>query len=240
MRKLTVTMVLGALVMGLHADDKTLLTEEQKVSYIIGMNMAERVKNDGIKSLDLEALKLGMEDTLTGKKAKISMDEAREIMERFRKRFDELKSEKMKANVRAGETFRAEYAKQAEAKTTRSGLMYRVLRSGAGAKPSPGSMLVAHYRGTLIDGTEFDNSMKNNQGKPVTFSLRNMIAGWQEALPMMPVGAKWELVIPYNLAYGSRSFEPLIGPGATLVFEVELLAVKPAQSQGPPKSEPGR
>lgn len=235
MNRLMLALTACACLVSMGDDGKTIATENQKISYIIGMNMAQRVKRDGIENLDLGALKLGMEDVLAGRESQISNQEAQEVMQRFRARLTEEKSGKMERNVVAGAEYRQQYARKAGVKSTRSGVLYRVLREGKGPKPNPGDHLVAHYRGTLIDGTEFDSSVKSNHGKPVTFSLRQMIPGWQEVLPLMPVGSKWELVVPQEMAYGSRSFEPLIEPGSTLVFEVELLGVQPGPdpTEGP-------
>ena len=126
--------------------------------------------------------------------------------------------------MEAGKNFLAENAKKEGVVTTASGLQYKVLKEGDGPKPSAESNVEVHYRGTLIDGTEFDSSYK--RGEPATFPVSGVIAGWTEALKLMPVGSTWELYIPATLAYGTRGAPPVIGPNETLVFEVELITVK--------------
>ena len=123
-----------------------------------------------------------------------------------------------------GTDFREEFAKQDSAKSTGSGLLYIVLEKGDGVKPTLDSSVTVHYRGTLVDGSEFDSSYSRNE--PTTFGLASIIPGWQEALQLMSVGAKWQLVIPPELAYGDRGAPPAIPPSATLVFEIELLSIQ--------------
>jgi FKBP-type peptidyl-prolyl cis-trans isomerase len=124
----------------------------------------------------------------------------------------------------AGKKFLEDNAKKADVKTTSSGLQYKVLTEGSGKKPKATETVTVHYRGTLIDGTEFDSSYK--RGEPISFGLNRVIAGWTEGLQLMPTGSKYEFYIPYNLAYGERGAGGVIPPYAMLIFEVELLAVK--------------
>jgi FKBP-type peptidyl-prolyl cis-trans isomerase FklB len=127
-------------------------------------------------------------------------------------------------NMKEGETFLAENKTREGVVALESGLQYKILKSGDGEKPAAGDTVVCNYRGTLINGTEFDSSYK--RGKPATFAVNRVIKGWTEALQLMPVGSKWQLFIPPNLAYGARGAGNLIGPNATLIFEVELIAIE--------------
>jgi FKBP-type peptidyl-prolyl cis-trans isomerase FklB len=129
-----------------------------------------------------------------------------------------------KRNPYFSPTNSAEEPKKEGVKTTETGLQYKVIKAGTGKTPKASDTVVTHYRGTLVDGTEFDSSYK--RGEPATFPVKGVIAGWTEALQLMPVGSKWQLVIPSKLAYGQRGAPPAIGPNATLIFEIELIAIK--------------
>jgi FKBP-type peptidyl-prolyl cis-trans isomerase FklB len=172
----------------------------------------------------------GMRDALSGK-AKLTEQEVRETLMAWQQEIRGKRAEKMKVegdqNRKAGEEFLAANAKKPGVKTTPSGLQYKVIAAGKGPQPKPDDTVSAHYKGTLIDGTEFDSSY--TRGKPLTIPVRGVVAGWQEALTNMHVGDKWELYIPGHLAYGERGSPPKIGANATLVFEMELLGIEPPQ-----------
>jgi FKBP-type peptidyl-prolyl cis-trans isomerase FklB len=141
-----------------------------------------------------------------------------------KKKIDETRQASMEPNKKAGDAFLAANKTKEGVVTLPSGLQYKILKEGTGPKPTPSDSVVCNYRGTLIDGKEFDSSYK--RGQPATFPVGQVIKGWTEALQLMPVGSKWELFVPPDLAYGDRGAGPDIGPGATLIFEVELISIK--------------
>lgn len=228
--KVLVTAVLGvALLAGqANAGEKTVLkTEKDKISYSIGLNIGGNLKRDAI-DIDEDALAKGIKDALTGSKPLLTEKEVQDTMAAFQKTMMAKQAEKMKSvgdkNKKDGEAFLAENKKKEGVKTTASGLQYRVIKAGDGKMPKATDTVTVNYRGALIDGTEFDSSYKRNE--PTTFPVNGVIPGWTEALQMMKTGAKYQLFIPSNLAYGDRGAGPQIGPNATLIFEVELISIK--------------
>ena len=201
-----------------------LTTLDQRLSYAIGLNMANRFQQDEIE-VDIEALTLALADVKAGKESRLSEDEIRKtlmaVQEKQQAKHNEAIKVVAEANKKEGEDFLAENAKKEGVVTTDSGLQYKVLEAGEGPKPSATDTVSVNYRGTLIDGTEFDSSYK--RGQPVSFPVNGVISGWTEALQLMSEGAKWELYIPSDLAYGPGGTGGPIGPNATLIFEVELL-----------------
>ncbi len=193
----------------------------EKVSYALGMNLALNLKSSGIESLDYAQLAKGLETVFEGKEAELTSAEANEILQKF---FGELQEKQHSANIQAGKDFLAENAKKDGVVTTESGLQYEIITEGNGEKPSATDQVECHYHGTLIDGTVFDSSVE--RGTPATFPVNGVIQGWVEALQMMPVGSKWRLFVPSNLAYGERGAGQQIGPHTTLIFEVELIGIK--------------
>lgn len=187
-----------------------------KVCYGIGMSIGSNFKAQGIDA-DMECLMQGIKDALEGKKSVIPEEEIRTAMEAYQK---QLEGKKRKA----GDEYLAQNKKKEGVKTLPSGLQYRVIKEGKGKIPKTTDTISAHYKGTLIDGTEFDSSLKT--GKPASFPVNRVIPGWTEALQLMPVGSKWELVIPSDLAYGPNGYPPTIPPHSTLVFEVELIGIE--------------
>ena len=211
-----------------YADDKTVLkTQKDKVSYSIGLDIGSSFKRQSV-DVDLEIVMKGINDALSGKKALLTDDEVREVMTAFQKEMRAKEETRMKGlsekNKKEGEAFLAENKKKEGVVTLPSGLQYKVITAGAGETPKAADTVTTHYRGTLLDGTEFDSSYKRNQ--PATFPVNGVIAGWTEALQLMKVGSKWQLFIPSNLAYGDRGTGSAIGPNATLIFEVELISIK--------------
>jgi len=201
------------------------------LSYAIGTQMGTSMRDQGV-DVDPKALAAGLADALAGKPG-LTEAEIRDVMNEFRTQMMAKQQAKMQAegakNVKKGTDYLAANAKKEGVKTTASGLQYKVLKTAEGAKPKGDDIVEVHYRGTLVDGTEFDSSI--SRGQPASFGLNRVIKGWTEGLQLMPVGSKYQFVIPSELAYGQNGSPPKIPPHSTLVFEVELLSVKP---QSPP------
>ncbi|MEC9208913.1 MAG: FKBP-type peptidyl-prolyl cis-trans isomerase [Bacteroidota bacterium] len=199
---------------------KTPETEMEKVSYSLGVNMASSVKSQGLDSIDANAVAKAFDDVFQGNDLDISEEESMTILQEF---FGKLQAEKSAKANEAGAAYLAENAAKSGVTTTESGLQYEVLTLGNGAKPTTADQVTVHYHGMLTDGTVFDSSV--DRGEPATFGVTQVIRGWTEALQLMSVGDKWKLTIPSNLAYGDQGAGSMIGPGATLIFEVELLGI---------------
>lgn len=200
-----------------------LSTHEQKYSYALGYRMAASLKAEGL-AVDAEQFARGITDLLTDKEAAMSTDEMQAALEAERDRqLAEVKKIADK-NAAAGDTYRAEYAKKSGVKKLDSGILYTVINSGSGKQATKDSTVTVNYRGTLVSGKEFDSSYSRNQ--PATFGLTGVIKGWQEIVPMMKEGDKWEVVIPPELGYADRGAGDVIGPNETLVFEIDLIEVK--------------
>jgi FKBP-type peptidyl-prolyl cis-trans isomerase FklB len=194
----------------------TLKNLNDSVSYAIGMSVAKFYSQQGIKNLNSAMCAKAISDVFGNKKELLTEEQANLAVMRF------LNPNVFK-NIEAGEKFLAENKTKPGVKTTASGLQYEVITEGKGAKPLATDTVEVNYAGTLLDGTEFDNSYK--RGAPITFSLNGVIRGWTEALQLMPVGSKYKLYVPYQLAYGMNDNGPIPG-GSVLVFEVELLNIK--------------
>lgn len=216
------------------ADSKVALdTDLQKVSYGIAHNIASNFRDQGI-DLDAKAFQKGLVEGLAGKDSAVAQEALMEAMQNFQKeQMEKQQAEQHKledANKAEAEKFFAENAKKEGVKSTESGLQYKVVSaSGKTEKPSVEDTVVVHYRGTLLNGEEFDSSYSRNQ--PATFGLSHVIPGWTEALQLMNVGDKFEVYIPADLAYGAGGAGPKIGPNAALVFEVELLEINPKAAE---------
>lgn len=191
-----------------------------KVSYALGLSIANNFLATGIKELNVDDFTAAVKAVFEGGDLAISYDEAKGVINQY---FTELQAEAQKKNIEAGAAFLAENKKRPEVTELPSGLQYEVLVAGTGKKPSATSQVRCHYHGTLITGEVFDSSVE--RGQPAVFGVNQVIAGWVEALQLMEEGAKWKLFIPSNLAYGERGAGEMIGPNSTLVFEVELIAV---------------
>ncbi|GMV93713.1 MAG: peptidyl-prolyl cis-trans isomerase [Candidatus Hydrogenedentota bacterium] len=201
-------------------------TEAQKVSYVIGSQIGTSIKSDGIE-IDMDAFVRGLTDARAGRELAMTQEEMQQAMTTFREQMmAKMQAERAEAGAKAGAEgakFLAENAEKPGVKTTESGLQYVVVEEGDGATPEASDVVRTHYRGTLIDGTEFDSSYA--RGEPAEFPVNGVIAGWTEALQLMQVGDKWKLFIPSDLAYGERGAGQDIPPNATLIFDIELLEV---------------
>ncbi|BFM16916.1 FKBP-type peptidyl-prolyl cis-trans isomerase [Maricurvus nonylphenolicus] len=198
-------------------------TQEQQASYGIGRQMGDQLANAPFQGFDTEAALAGFTDAINGVASQVEAELINEAFREIQGRLQAEEAEKAKTMAADGEAYLAENAKRDEITVTASGLQYEILTEGTGAKPSATDTVRTHYHGTLIDGTVFDSSVQ--RGQPAEFPVNGVIAGWTEALQLMPQGSKWRLHIPYNLAYGERGAGGAIGPYAALVFEVELLDI---------------
>jgi FKBP-type peptidyl-prolyl cis-trans isomerase FklB len=206
------------------------------------MNIGESMKKDSL-DIDPEVLLRGMKDAMSGARPQMSEQEAKAVITTLR---SQMMAKKQAEEQQVGQTNKVEGQRFLEANakkdgivTLPSGLQYKILKEGSGPKPTAVDTVVTNYRGTLINGTEFDSSYK--RGEPATFPVGQVIKGWTEALQLMPVGSKWELFVPSNLAYGERSPGPEIGPNSTLIFDVELLSIKEKdkpEAAAPDKDKP--
>jgi FKBP-type peptidyl-prolyl cis-trans isomerase len=207
-----------------------LKTDADKISYVLGMEFGPSLKPFA-NEIDITLFARGLEDSLKKKDSLLEPEEMNKIKnmisQQMRTYRQKEKNMLAKKNLQEGEEFLAENKKRKDVVTTGSGLQYIVLQQGNGPKPKRTDLIKVHYRGMLIDGTEFDNSYK--RGKSVVFALQGIIPGWIEALQLMPVGSKYTLFIPPNLGYGSTGAGRLIGPNAVLIFEVELLGIEKAE-----------
>lgn len=217
----------------------TLTTPKEKASYAIGMNWGNGLHRQGVE-VDMPALMQGMKDAMAGTKTLLTEEEARAALMQLQSEVQAKQQAKAaqegEANKKEGEAFLAANKSKEGVVTLPSGLQYKILKEGSGPKPKATDSVVCNYKGTLINGTEFDSSYK--RGEPATFPVTGVIKGWTEALQLMPVGSKWQLFIPSDLAYGARGTPGgPIGPNSTLIFEVELMSIKektPAPDQVPP------
>ncbi len=203
------------------AEDQ-LKTKQEKLGYAIGMNIGTNMKQQKM-DIDADQLAAGLTAVLKGEKTVLSDEEMAQVLTAFQQEMQMKQMADMASAAVKSEEYLINNGKQEGVVTLASGLQYKVLQAGTGAMPAAAAKVEVHYRGTLIDGTEFDSSYK--RGEPASFPVNGVIAGWTEALQLMKEGAKWHLVIPADLAYGERGAPPMIPPNSTLVFDVELLKV---------------
>ena len=194
--------------------------ELDKVSYSLGLSIASNLISSGVTTINAEAFIDGLNVVFSGKMPEIMPDEANNILQDY---FDKLQQSKGKEAKAEGEKFLAENKKKEGVVALPSGLQYKILTAGNGPKPKASDTVKCHYEGRLINGTVFDSSIRRNE--PAEFPVSGVIAGWVEALQLMPVGSKWQLYIPSELAYGTHGAGQSIGPNQTLIFDVELLAI---------------
>jgi len=208
-------------------ENLALKSQKDKMSYIIGMDLGKNFQKQAI-DIDPDILAQGIKDGVSGGKPLLSEQEIKETLAVFQAEMTAKQAELAKTrgekNKKEGEAFLAENQKKEGVKTLPSGLQYKIIQAGTGKSPKLTDEVTAHYRGTLIDGTEFDSSYR--RGKPETLPVKGVIPGWTEALQLMQVGAKWQLFVPSSLAYGERGAGRDIGPNATLIFEIELISIQ--------------
>ena len=234
---MAVLLVGAALSMSAAEDSPLVKTQKDKISYSIGLDIGRNITNSQIE-INIEALTAGLKSVITGTKPLLTEEESKEVMNNFRTEMQAKQQARMKEmqakqaekskeaaekNKKEGEEFLAANKKKPGVTTTASGLQYKVITMGTGKKPSATDSVTTHYRGTLINGTKFDSSY--DRGEPAAFAVGGVIKGWTEALQLMPVGSKWQLFIPSELAYGERGTGREIGPHATLLFDIELLSI---------------
>lgn len=203
-------------------------SQKDKLSYSIGVDIGNNLKKLQIET-DASIIAQGLKDTLSGSRLLLSDQEMRDIIAKFEKEMITKRAETMKkvaeTNKKDGDTFLAENKKKPGVVTLPDGLQYKVITEGSGGRsPKPTDKVIVNYRGTLINGKEFDSSFTHKE--PVIFTVNGVIPGWTEALQKMKTGAKWQLFVPPNLAYGDRGAGNVVGPNSTLIFEVELVSIK--------------
>lgn len=204
------------LVLPVLAYGKSLQTDREQYSYAIGVQVASGIKHDGV-DLDVPAMQQAIADVMSGAELKLTDEQMRSAIMR-------LQEQKRNEFLKAGQDFLEHNRKQPGVKVLDSGLQYAVIKAGSGKQPKSTDTVVVNYRGTLIDGQEFDSTY--SRGKPAIFQVNGVIAGWQQVLPLMKEGAHWKVFIPPQLAYGERGAGGMIGPNATLIFDIELMEVK--------------
>lgn len=219
------------------ADANALSTEKDRESYAMGMYFGTGWKKNGV-DVDLDKLMQGIKDAQSGGKTLLTEDQMRsalmQLQMSLRANHEKMQAQEGQKNMQEGEAFLAQNKTKPGVVTLPDGLQYKVIKEGDGASPSPSDMVTVNYRGTFVNGQEFDSSYK--RGRPAEFPVTGVIPGWTEALEKMKVGSKWDVYVPSNLAYGPNGRPPLVGPDETLVFEVELLGIKARPS--PPPVQP--
>ncbi|HSZ24498.1 MAG TPA: FKBP-type peptidyl-prolyl cis-trans isomerase [Cytophagaceae bacterium] len=202
-------------------ETKSFSTERDILSYSLGVNIASSLRNQGFEDINSEVLHKAIADVFSNQELAISASEGTKILNDY---FQKMQERKHSKNIEEGAAFLKENGAKEDVITLPSGLQYKILLQGNGPKPKATDKVTTHYHGTLINGTVFDSSVE--RGQPATFPVNGVIAGWVEALQLMPTGSKWQLYVPSNLAYGTRGASELIGPNATLIFDVELISIQ--------------
>ncbi len=223
LKRIVAVFVLSLVVSGVSAADvPSLKTQKEKLSYILGLRLGQGATKSAM-DLDPKAVAQAVEDVLSGTPPRLTQEQMVATLKAFEA--DEAAKQKAVAeiNKKQSSDFLAKNGKRDGVATTASGLQYEVVRAGDGAKPKATDKVKVHYRGTLIDGTEFDSSYR--RGEPATFPVNGVIQGWQEAIQLMTVGSSWKIYIPSEIGYGSRGAGKTIGPDQALVFDVELLEI---------------
>jgi len=220
---LAVALLATATSMNVGAAEKY-KTEKQRLSYAIGTQVGRSLKQQGFTDIDPSAMSQAIADVLSGSELKVSQKDMQEAVMNFQVKKAAEKKAEAKVNKEAGEKFLAKNKKKKGVKVTKDGIQYEVIKEGKGEKPKATDTVTVNYAGSLINGKEFDSSYK--RGKPASFQVNGVIKGWTEILQMMPVGSKWHVVIPSDLAYGEHGAGGVIGPDETLIFDIELLSIK--------------
>jgi FKBP-type peptidyl-prolyl cis-trans isomerase FklB len=205
------------------AEEKPLTSQKEKASYGVGINVGKSFKSDLI-DLDVEAFFRGFKDALAGARPAVTEAELEQAMNALRADVSRKSEERVTSNRKAGEDLLAKNKDDKKITVEPSGVQYAVLKEGNGPIPKATDTVKVHYRGTLVDGTEFDSSYKRNE--PATFAVNQVIKGWTEVLQKMKVGSKWKIFVPSDLAYGDEGRPPVIPPASTLIFEIELLGIE--------------
>ena len=219
-------LALVAVMQAPAADDgPTLESDLQRLSYMIGLQVGQSLRQQGLDEVDAAALAAALDDVFEDRRPRLTREEMQAAQAALRSEHAARQSRQAAENLAAGEAFFASNSKNEGIEQTPDGAQYRVLRAGEGTTPSAEDRVVVHYRGRLLDGTEFDSSYR--RGEPTEFMLGAVIPGWQAALQLMPVGAHWEVWIPAGLAYGEQGAGSSIGPNQALHFEIELIEIKP-------------
>jgi FKBP-type peptidyl-prolyl cis-trans isomerase FklB len=235
MKRFILIVTASLLALPLFGQEKSpqLKDQKDKVSYSIGMNIGANLSRQKV-DINPDILAAGIKDAIAGK-AQLTQDQVKDIMQQFEKDMEQKQKAAGEKNKTDGTKFLEENKKKEGVKATASGLQYKAIKEGTGPQPKATDMVTVNYRGTLIDGTEFDSSYK--RGQPATFPLNGVIKGWTEGLQLMKQGSKYQFFVPSNLAYGERSVGPDIAANATLIFDVELLDVKPPPTPAPQGSK---
>lgn len=221
MKHLTLILAMASFVFATNTH--ALESEKEKLSYAMGYFFAKNVTQQDI-DLDTDSFIAAVQDILDGKETKLSEQQVQEVLTKYQAEEQQKRTNSATANLEAGNKFLAENKNKEGVQQSESGLQYKILKEGDGEKPSANSVVTAHYKGSLIDGTVFDSSYE--RGEPASFPLDRVIKGWQEALPMMKTGSKWQIYVPANLGYGERGAGGTIGPNSTLIFDIELISFK--------------
>ena len=221
LRLFTLLTVLSSLSLTANAD-AALNTEKQKLSYTMGIFFSQNVTQQNI-DLDAPAFLQAIDDMLNGSEPKLTKEEMNEVLTRYQEKETKERLAGAVKNKADGEKYLAENKDKNGVVELANGLQYKVIKEGSGPKPTKDNTVTVHYRGTLIDGTEFDSSYE--RGEPVSFPVQRVIKGWQEALPLMKVGSTWQIFVPSELAYGENGSGSAIGPNSTLIFDIELIKI---------------
>jgi|TARA_B110000908_G_C10265411_1_gene463360 FKBP-type peptidyl-prolyl cis-trans isomerase len=199
-----------------------LKTDKDKLSYIFGVQVGQGLRAEGVE-LEMDAFTAGIKDMLAGNNSQIDSAQAQILVSDYQEKKQQEMAKVSAKKQNESSTFLANNAKKDGVFVTASGLQYKIVEKGKGKSPTSENKVIAHYTGKLLDGTVFDSS--HDRGEPATFPVSGVIKGWQEALPMMKEGGKWQIVVPANLAYGDRGVGNLIGPNETLIFDIELVSI---------------
>ena len=218
---LSLLLVIGCNNKGFFQKEVLLSNDIDSMSYSLGLNVAENVKSQGLTEINADAIAKAFSDVMAGQNTMMTTVEAEKYLNDY---FKNLAVAKVEVDKQAGMDYLEQNKTQEGVITLPSGLQYKIITEGSGPKPDVNDKVTTHYHGTTIDGVVFDSSV--DRGEPASFAVNGVIEGWTEALQLMNVGSKWKLFIPSGMAYGTRGAGALIGPNATLIFEVELLAIE--------------